>query len=225
MDLKSNTLLIVLSVLVLGTMGFNVYLQNDIGQALLEQKIEISNLSLSQTQTTQTSTGSSSSSAPNVLSFEEFIPNGIPAVYGAGLGVTYDKPVESLEIMKYLDGDLYPNGTIKFADLTPEQQQDYILIGTSISCEFCCGAKAVTSPDGTPACGCAHSAAMRGLAMHILINHPGEMTNDEILQELTNWKTMFFPKQMYQRALGMQAAGQSSNTQLLDQIPDMVGGC
>ena len=59
----------------------------------------------------------------------------------------------------------------------------------------------------------------------ILKNHPGEMTNEEILQELTNWKTMFFPKQMYQRALEMQAAGQSSNTQLLDQVPDMVGGC
>lgn len=222
MDLKSNTLLIVLSVLVIGTMGFNIYLQNDIGQALLEQKIEINNMSLSQT---QTSAGTSSSSTANTLSFEEFLPKGVPSVYGASLGVSFDKPVESLEIMKYLDGDLYPEGTIKFADLTPEQQQDYILIGTSISCEFCCGAKAVTSPDGTPACGCAHSAAMRGLAMHILINHPGEMTNDEILQELQNWKKMYFPKQMYQRALELQAAGQSTNTQLLDQIPDMVGGC
>ena len=225
MDLKSNAIVIVLSILVLGTMGFNIFLQQGIDQTLLEQKANIANTSyLGQTQTTQTSTGNNSSSTANTLSFEEFIPKGVPAVYGAGLGVTYDKPVESLEIMKYLDGDLYPNGTIKFADLTPEQQQDYILIGTSISCEFCCGAKAVTSPDGSPACGCAHSAAMRGLAMHILINHPGEMTNEEILQELTNWKTMFFPKQMYKRALEMQSAGQSSNTQLLDQVPDMVGG-
>ena len=114
---------------------------------------------------------------------------------------------------------------MKFAQLSQENQQDYIKIGMSISCEYCCGAEYITAPNGQPACGCAHSAAMRGLAMYLLDNHREEFTNEQVLEQLTLWKTMFFPKQMYTKAVQLQAQGQSQSLTVLDEIPDMVGGC
>ena len=53
--------------------------------------------------------------------------------------------------------------------------------------------------NGQAACGCAHSYAMRGLAKYLLTKHP-EMTNDEILNELGKWKTLFFPDSINAKA-------------------------
>ncbi|MBI4177073.1 MAG: hypothetical protein HY516_01790 [Candidatus Aenigmarchaeota archaeon] len=142
------------------------------------------------------------------------LPKGPPAIYGAELGVSFDKVVESLNVLSALDGDLYPDGKLKFADLNNVQQGRYLKIGSMIACEFCCGASTLVFSDGQPACGCSHSAAMRGLAKYLLINHGDEYTDQQILDELTKWKTMFFPKQM--------AAKYASDTK---NVPDMVGGC
>ncbi|MBI2583351.1 MAG: hypothetical protein HYW25_01670 [Candidatus Aenigmarchaeota archaeon] len=147
------------------------------------------------------------------------IPRGVPAVYGEELGVSFDKPQESLNILANLDGDLYDNGKLHFADLTAEQQESYKQIGASIACEYCCGATTLIFSNGQPACGCAHSAGMRGLAMYLLINNP-EMSNEQILDELTDWKALFFPKEMV--AKYMQ---QNGLTQGAAELPDMVGGC
>ncbi len=147
------------------------------------------------------------------------IPTGVPAVYGNELSVSFDKPTESLTILSALDGDLYPDGKLKFSMLTPKQLERYKKIGFSIACEYCCGATSLIANDGRPACGCAHSAAMRGLAMYLLTEHENEYTDEQILSELTKWKAMFFPKQMIEKYM------QSGSVQAIAELPDMVGGC
>ncbi len=233
---ESNALVLGLAFLVLGTMAFNVFLQGEIGKDLQKQELAIAALSSAQgtgisgAQSGSAGQGSGAaaqgSGGNNTLSFEEFIPKGIPAIYGAELGVSFDKPLDSLNVLSALDGDLYEDGVIKFSDLSAEQQQNYIKIGMSIACEYCCGATSLIAPNGQPACGCAHSAAMRGLAKYLVKYHGSEYSNEQILQELTLWKTMFFPKQMYQKALQLQASGQGSAVpSVIENVPDMVGGC
>jgi len=75
----------------------------------------------------------------------------------------------------------------------------YIKITNSISCEYCCGAQSITFPDGQAACGCAHSYAMRGLAKYLLTKH-SDMADDQILNELGKWKTLFFPDSINAKA-------------------------
>ncbi len=151
---------------------------------------------------------------------EAIIPKGTPNVYGLELGVDFDKPVESLNVLAGLDGDLYPDGKLKYANLTDEQKNRYLKIGASIACEYCCSATTLVFSNGQPACGCAHSAAMRGLAKYLLINHGNEYSDQEILNELTKWKILFFPKQMIAKYL---QTGSSSVDAA--PLPDMVGGC
>ncbi len=156
---------------------------------------------------------------------EQVIPRGTPAIYGDELKVSFDQPVEGMNALAKLDGDLFPDGQLKFADLAPNEQARYIKVGSMIACEYCCGAKTLVLSNGKPACGCAHSAAMRGLAMYLLKNHASEYTNEQLLQEMSNWKALFFPKQTIQKAMKLQAQGQGVNANSLNQLPDMVGGC
>lgn len=151
---------------------------------------------------------------------EAVIPRGTPAVYGLELNVSFDMPVESLDVLAVLDGDLYPNGKLKFSELDSAQKERYIKIGSSIACEFCCGATTLVFSDGQPACGCQHSAAMRGLTKYLLLNHENEYSDQEILDELTKWKALFFPKQTVAKYL--QTGGSSV---AVTSLPDMVGGC
>lgn len=225
MELKSNILLAALSFLAVGTMAFNIYLEGEISKDIEVQKNQISYLSLSAVPAQNTAQSSAQAQGQTVISFEDFLPKGVPPIYGRELGVSFDKPTESLSILSALDGDLYETGLLKFSDLTKEQQEDYIKIGMSIACEYCCGVNSLIAPNGQPACGCAHSAAMRGLAKYMLKNHYGEMSNEQILEQLTLWKTMFFPKQMYKKAIELQAKGENLTGTVLDNVPDMVGGC
>jgi hypothetical protein len=172
----------------------------------------------------QASKGSSLAAKPDSaskkISLSDIIPSGVPEVYGEELGVSFDEPVKGLNELKKLDASI---------NLEGELQERYIKIGTSISCEFCCGAKSITFPDGRAACGCAHSAAMRGLAKYLLQNHSSEYSDQQILNELVKWKTLFFPKQMTKRALELAAAEGNYSEELLNKVnssvPDMVGGC
>ena len=225
MKIEEHMMAIVLAALVLGTFAFNIYAQGEVNSSLQTQQAQISAIKLQQQTSAPVAATSQNAQQGATISFQEFLPKGIPEIYGAELGVSFDKPVESLAILSALDGDLYPNGKIKFAELTEQAKQDYIKLGMSIACEYCCGAKSLIAPNGQPACGCAHSAAMRGLAKYMLKNHYGEMSNEQLLEEMTNWKTMFFPKQMYTKALELQASGGSITPDVLEQVPDMVGGC
>lgn len=153
------------------------------------------------------------------------IPTGT-ATFG-DLEINYDKPIEALEMLAKMDGDLYPDGVMHFADLAPEQQQRYIQIGTSIACEYCCGATTLVQRNGQPACGCAHSAAMRGLAMYLLKNT--DLNNEEILNAITDVKAISFPQQMVQKYMqqnGMiQGTPSQQGSQGITGLPSQVGGC
>lgn len=226
--LESKELVLVLAIVTIGLLVFNSFAIMGVNSSMSQQNEMLKfmqNNSASLTQSTNTGNSASQDTTNSVLSFEEFLPKGTPAVYGVNLGVSFDDPVASLDVLAALDGDLYQEGQIKFSDLSEEEQQSYIRIGTSISCEFCCGVEYVTAPNGQPACGCAHSAAMRGLAKYLVQNHRSEFSDEEILEQLTMWKAMFFPKQMYQRALEFQSNGSSQESDALGEIPDMVGGC
>jgi len=156
---------------------------------------------------------------------EQIIPRGTPDIYGKELGVSFDQPVEGLNILSKFDGDLFPDGKLHYTDLGPNEQARYVKIGFMIACEYCCGVKSLVLSNGKPSCGCAHSAAMRGLAMYLLKNHASEYTNEQILDQLSKWKTLFFPKQTIQKALQLQSQGKGVSAGSLNQLPDMVGGC
>lgn len=172
------------------------------------------------------------------------INGGAPEIYGAELGVSFDQVEPSMNMMKQFD----PTYGSQKITLAGNDLQRYINIGLKISCEFCCGAKAIISANGEAACGCAHSQAMRGLAAYLIQNHGSEYSDDEILRELARWKGMYFPKQMIQKmASQLQGGnytpdiaalileiklpdyGRSGQTAPLPSeiknLPSMVGGC
>lgn len=182
---------------------------------------------------------STTSAAPSAASLnalaQAIIPRGVPTIYGSELKVSYDEPVASLPILANLDNQ------ITLSALGTDGTARYIKITRQISCEYCCGVDAIVAPNGQAACGCQHSYAMRGVAKYLIKNHNSEYTDEQILDELSKWKTLFFPKQILTKALAFQAAGKDINlvdlasnrfrdfkapvTTDLSNIPDQVGGC
>ncbi len=140
----------------------------------------------------------------------DFMPTGVPAVYGKELSVRYDDvsasdPQKADATIKIL-GDIDQQVTLSGKD-----KERYINIlytmNKGISCEYCCGARAIIFSDGQPACGCAHSYAMRGLTKHLIKNHGKEYTDDQIQEEVGKWKALFFPGQMNTKAQVLNAGG------------------
>ncbi len=202
----------VIIVLMLVVLAFNQYMIQSIKSDLVTGKFTAA--------ASTSGAGDAASTAGLEDAVKAVIPRGVPKVYGPELNVSFERPVESLNSLALLDGDLYPDGKLKYAQLNDAQKERYVRIGSSIACEFCCGATTLVFSDGKPACGCQHSAAMRGLAKYLLLNHENEYSDQQVLDELAKWKALFFPKQMI--AKYMQANGQ--NLQNL-ALPDMVGGC
>ncbi|MBI4020414.1 MAG: hypothetical protein HY367_03715 [Candidatus Aenigmarchaeota archaeon] len=140
-----------------------------------------------------------------VLSFE-VAPKGMPPIYGAELGVSYDdvspanpqKADETIRKLAVLDQQISLSGS----DL-----ERYIAIASQISCEYCCGAPSIIFENGQPACGCAHSYAMRGLAKYLITKHGSEYTDDQVLDEMAKWKTLFFPGKLVEKAKVLAAQG------------------
>lgn len=146
----------------------------------------------------QVATGIGTVSALDVL------PKGIPDVYGKELGVSFNDVSASNPSL----ADATMTKLTKYEDmqLTKEQMDRYVKIGSSIACEYCCGAKTLVFSNGERACGCAHSYAMRGLAKYLLTKHP-EMDDVEILNELGKWKVLFFPGVHEKKAEVLKANG------------------
>lgn len=120
-------------------------------------------------------------------------PKGVPEIYGKELGVSFDdispnNPVSSDATIKKL---VLLDSSITFDS---EELKRYNNIASNISCEFCCGATSLSS------CKCAHNASMSGLAKYLVKNHGDEYTDDQILEELGKWKTLFFPSKISQKA-------------------------
>ena len=133
-------------------------------------------------------------------------PTGVPAIYGSELGVSFDdvsasNPALANQTIQKL-GNL--DNTIT---LSGEAKNRYIGIASRISCEYCCGADSLIFANGQRACGCAHSYSMRGLAKYLLKNHPNDFTDDQVLEELGKWKTLFFPGILAQKAQVLKEKG------------------
>ncbi len=144
------------------------------------------------------------------------IPTGTPEIYGLELGVTFDGDSDKMItiLRRYED-----------ASLDEGQMKRYVDVGSRIACEYCCGVKTLVFKNGQRACGCAHSYAMRGLAKYLIINHPAEYTDDEILDELAKWKATYFPKQSIQKVLQKQVETGKVDLSVLAEMPAMVGNC
>ncbi|OGH71351.1 MAG: hypothetical protein A2921_00460 [Candidatus Magasanikbacteria bacterium RIFCSPLOWO2_01_FULL_43_20b] len=172
------------------------------------------------------------------------VVTGVPDKYGQELAVNFDQVQQSMNVMKQFDPGYGANKIV----LTGEALKRYTDVGLRISCEYCCGAKAIVFANGEAACGCAHSQAMRGLAAYLIEKHGAEYTDDQILRELARWKGRYFPKQMSKKmteqlqngqytpdmaALLLELevpkySGQSADAPLPSSIkdaPGMVGGC
>src|SRR3989344_1393 len=173
---------------------------------------------------------SKSSGSPNLSgdatndAMKLVISQGVPSIYGAELNVSFDAVEQSMNMMKQFDPTYGQNKiTLAGSDL-----QRFIDVGLKISCEYCCGAKAIINQNGQAACGCAHSQAMRGLLAYLIKNHASEYSNDELLRELARWKGMYFPKQMIQKlAIQLQGADFTPDTASLllnIKLPDYGKG-
>jgi len=149
-------------------------------------------------------TGNTIATGFGTVSASEIIPKGIPNIYGEELGVKYDDV--SINNPRLADQTIQKLAAYEDEELSAELMQRYIRIGSSISCEYCCGAQAIIFSNGQRACGCAHSYAMRGLAKYLLLNH-SDMTDEEILNELGKWKVLFFPGVHEQKAQVLKAQG------------------
>lgn len=144
------------------------------------------------------------------VSASEIIPQGVPAVYGEELGIRYDdvspnnaqKTEETINLLGNID---------RIETLEGAQLDRYIDIlykqYNGIACEYCCGARSVIFSNGQPACGCAHSYAMRGLTKYLIKSHGDEFTDEQILTEVGKWKTLFFPGILEGKAQAMKNYG------------------
>ncbi|MBU0612568.1 hypothetical protein KKB10_00995 [Patescibacteria group bacterium] len=143
------------------------------------------------------------------------LPTGVPE-YGEAMGVTFDDPEGSLATLSKAQ-------TTLLAGLTPELKARFINLASmpvGISCEYCCGLQAVgIRNDGTSSCGCQHNPALLSVTMWLMQNT--DYTDIEVLREVYQWKTLFFPKNMVE--LGVQIAG--GDESVLKNLPGMVGGC
>ena len=132
------------------------------------------------------------------------VVTGVPDKYGQELAVNFDQVQQSMNVMKQFDPGYGANKIV----LTGEALKRYTDVGLRISCEYCCGAKAIVFANGEAACGCAHSQAMRGLAAYLIEKHGAEYTDDQILRELARWKGRYFPKQMSKKMTEQLQNGQ-----------------
>lgn len=183
---------IVIAILVIAS--FNIYQMNQMPEmGTMEPNAAIE-------PNTPTGAAVSASNGPDI------IPKGIPRIYGKELGINFDdvaasnpeKAESTISKLGALDDKITPNG---------KDLERYISIASKISCEYCCGAESIIFSNGKAACGCAHSYAMRGLAKYLITNHPNEFTDDEILEEMGKWKTLFFPGPMTDKAIILEGKG------------------
>jgi len=193
----------ILLILIIAVMAYNFSIQANILKSIEKQNNLI--LLASSQGLTAGSGLASADGGSSIVSYSNVIPTGVPKIYGSELGLKYDDV--SADNPGLADQTIAKMAKYDNDTLTGDALNRYIKITNNISCEYCCGAKAITFTDGKPACGCAHSAAMRGLAKYLLQKHPNEFTDDQILEELGKWKVRFFPTIMVAKAKILQEKG------------------
>ena len=255
--LSSNKLFYVLAIATFAVLALNQMQISSLNSAAVSQAILLNaqqqQIAVAQAQAAaqaQPAASQAQAAAPaqvgSTINLQELahkaIPQGVPAGYGTELGVTYSDPVNSMNALAALDdGRGLPDATMN---------QRYVSIASQMACEYCCGANTLIAGDGSAACACAHSYAMRGLAKYLIVKHGSEFTDEQILAELGKWKTLFFPKQILSKAIEFSSAGKEVNTIDLTSnefrgftapaqqaagsqsaaggianLPNMVGGC
>ena len=204
---KDNTLKLMMGLLIAVLF---ITLFNSLRLSFVNGALENMNSALAaQTSLASSGTGSGQgqtrpqASATSLPSVPSVVPTGIPKIYGPELKINFDD-VSAADPEK---ADATIRALANFDQritLEGKQLERYINIlfkmNKGISCEYCCGAPAIIFADGQPACGCAHSFAMRGLAKYLLTNHADEYTDEQIQEELGKWKTLFFPGQLQLKA-------------------------
>ncbi len=154
-----------------------------------------------------------------------YVPTGMPW-YGAEVGVNFDDPVGSLDRWARYDGGIdgrrfnTPGVTIKETDLSPAAKARYDKLINLFTCDFCCGSP--NNPTRIGNCGCAHSAAWRGIFKYFLKNHEDKFNDEQLMGEATRWKLLWYPGPSIKRIL---TEGGSAEQVSLDSLPSMVGGC
>lgn len=219
-----NKLLLGVLIALLFIVGFNALRLSTINNAL----------------ETSASTTVPGTAAPTVSGgASTILPQGVPAIYGQELGVSFNDV--SPNNPRLADKTISALGALdQQIVLTPAQQERYInalyTLNNGLSCEYCCGARAVIFPNGQPACGCAHSYAMRGVAKYLLTRHGDQFTDEQIQEEAAKWKMLFFPGQMELKAKVLASKGiERNNINLASNkyrgieqgasAGSMVGGC
>ena len=139
-----------------------------------------------------------------IVSALDVLPKGTPDIYGSELGVSFNDV--SASNPQLADATMQKLAKYEDMQLNSAQMERYVKIGSSIACEYCCGAKTLVFSNGERACGCAHSYAMRGLAKYLLTKH-SDMSDEQILNELGKWKVLFFPGIHEQKAKVLEAKG------------------
>lgn len=165
------------------------------------------------------------------------IPTGTPRIYGSELDVNYDDVSvnnpgladQTISSMGNLDRTITLQGQYleRYIDIVSEISCEYCCGATSIitrredveardkQIETAIASGEITEDQadqyrttaGGPACGCAHSYAMRGLAKYLITEHGDEFIDEEILEELAKWKTLYFPTQMEAKAQVLEENG------------------
>ena len=165
------------------------------------------------------------------------IPTGIPKIYGSELNIKYDdvsvndaaKADQTIKLLGNLDNTITLEGSNldRYVEIASQMsceyccgaksiiftKEDITSLESKIQEAIAAGkltedqAKTYGRKAGEAACGCAHSFAMRGIAKYLIKNHGSEFTNEEILNEMAKWKTLFFPTQMTAKAEALKSQG------------------
>ena len=192
---KIENLTIALAAVTLIVIGYNAF---QMGQLKINQNSITANV-VTENRPVQAPAG-------NIVSGLDILPKGVPAIYGEELGVSYDDISSANQ--KKADETIRKLGTLdQQITLSGNDLEKYIAVASQISCEYCCGVESIIFKDGKPACSCQHSFAMRGLAKYLIKNHGDRYTNDQVLEELGKWKTLFFPSPISKKAIVLKEKG------------------
>lgn len=149
-------------------------------------------------------------------------PEGETPYYGKELNLRFEKNTNTINRALLLFQSYDPGENLTFDEVLLKR---YTTIGSMISCEYCCGAQTLVFSDGSPACACNHSAALRGALAYLLEKHGDHFSNDDILRELQKWKALFFPKQTLGKALKNYQEQGLIKSEDLKKLPEFVGSC
>ena len=184
-------------------------------------------------------TSNSGSSTVSKQTKSDIIPTGVPDIWGNELDFSYDDidPYDPASANAAISKLSNLDRTITLpSDLVTRYVKILFSDNGGMSCEFCCGAKSIIFENGEPACGCAHSFAMRGITKYLLTNHP-DMSDKEILTDVGKLKVLFFPGIHESKAAVMESKGIDTNIIALTTNENrgiekgqtsggsMVGGC